>query len=148
MKYDTLADDWTTPALMPHGSSCHSTSICNGLVYIIGAGADDHEVLRFDPASAEWTMLAPTLKRGSNRATFVLGGSLYVGGGGTLRERSSVERYDVANDTWTAVADMLEGRLAYSAVAIGCVGLAEEQDLFDSLIDKLLVSNHQLLTSE
>jgi hypothetical protein len=49
---------------------------------------------------------------------------------------SSVKLYDVANDTWTAVADMLEERYACKAVTIGSAGPAGEQDLFDMLIDK------------
>jgi hypothetical protein len=51
---------------------------------------------------------------------------------------SSVERYDVATDTWTAVADTLEERYVFGAVTIGSAGLAEEQDLFDSLIGRAM----------
>jgi hypothetical protein len=47
-----------------------------------------------------------------------------------------VERYDAASNTWTDVADMLEGRNAFAAVTIGSTGPAEEQDFFDSLIVK------------
>jgi hypothetical protein len=56
-----------------------------------------------------------------------------------------VERYDVATDTWTAVADTLEGRNSFSTVTIGSAGPAKEQDLFDSLIDK--ASRRQLFGS-
>jgi hypothetical protein len=48
----------------------------------------------------------------------------------------SVERYDVASNTWRAVADMLEGRKFFIGVTIGSAGPAEEQDLFDALITK------------
>jgi hypothetical protein len=54
-----------------------------------------------------------------------------VKGGGT-----SVERYDVASDTWATVADMLKGRSLCSAVTIRSTGPVGEQDLFDSLIVK------------
>jgi hypothetical protein len=47
-----------------------------------------------------------------------------------------VERYDAASDTWYFVANMLEGRVFFSAVTIGSASPAEEQDLFDSLIAK------------
>jgi hypothetical protein len=66
-------------------------------------------------------------KHGS--ATFVVGGCLYVAGG--IGNSSSGERYDVASDTWTAMADMLNGREFLCAVTIGAVELAEDQDLFD-----------------
>jgi hypothetical protein len=49
---------------------------------------------------------------------------------------SSVERYDAGTDTWTAVADMLEGRKLFAAVTIPAAGPAEEQNLFDALIAK------------
>jgi cobyric acid synthase len=64
----------------------------------------------------------------------VVGRSLYAAGGAD--EMSTVERYDVASDTWTTVADMLEGRSRYRAVTIGSAGSPEELDLFDSLIAK------------
>jgi hypothetical protein len=47
-----------------------------------------------------------------------------------------VERYDAGTDTWTTVADMLEGRSLFRAVTIPSAGLAEEQNLFDALIAK------------
>jgi hypothetical protein len=57
-----------------------------------------------------------------------------VAGGGI--DSSSVERYDVATDTWTAMADMLESRRNFGAVTVGSAYQAKEQDLFDSLITK------------
>jgi hypothetical protein len=135
MKYDTVADEWSNLAPMPSASSEHSAIVCNGLVYIVGAGEDCHDFLRFDPVSAVWNMLAPTLCCRSYCATFVVDGGLYAAKG--FEGSRSVERYDAATDTWTAVADMLEGRYAFGAVTIGSAGPAEEQDLFDSLIDKL-----------
>jgi hypothetical protein len=39
-------------------------------------------------------------------SSFVLSGILYAAGGEGAH--SSVEQYDVVNDTWTAVADVLE----------------------------------------
>jgi hypothetical protein len=47
-----------------------------------------------------------------------------------------VERYDAASDTWRAVADMLEGRGYFNALAVESTCHAKEQDLFDSLITK------------
>jgi hypothetical protein len=62
---------------------------------------------------------------------------MYAAGGNV--GSSSVQRYDVASNTWAVaiVADnMLEGRRFFSAVTIGSAGPAEEQDFFDSLIAK------------
>jgi hypothetical protein len=47
-----------------------------------------------------------------------------------------VELYDVATDTWTAVTAELEARYQRGAVTVCFVGSAEEQDLFDALMDK------------
>jgi hypothetical protein len=47
-----------------------------------------------------------------------------------------MERYDVASNTWTAVADMLEDREFLAAVTIGSSGPAEDHDLFETLIAK------------
>jgi N-acetylneuraminic acid mutarotase len=134
-KFDTEANEWSTLAPMPHACAWHSASVLGGLVFIVGAGLNYRQVMRFDPALAIWSTLAPTVIDREDGATFVVGGCLYaVGGAGG--QRSSVERYDVASDTWTAVADMLEGRRYCGAVTIGSAGPADEQDLFDSLIAK------------
>jgi N-acetylneuraminic acid mutarotase len=134
MKYDTMTDAWSTLAPMTYASSKHSASICNGLVYIAGAGNEGEDFLCFDPASAEWRTLASTLSDINQCATFVLGVSLYAAGG--IGHRSRVERYEMATDTLTAMPGMLEGRYWCGAVTLGSAGQAEEQDLFDSLIDK------------
>jgi hypothetical protein len=46
----------------------------------------------------------------------------------------SVERYDVASNTWTLVTDMRESRYTHSAVTIRSADTDDEQDLFDALI--------------
>jgi N-acetylneuraminic acid mutarotase len=141
-KYDTEADEWSTLAPMPRKTIEHSTSVHKGLVYIVGA-LNGHEVFRFDPVSEVWTPLAPTLHNRHCGTTFVLAGCLYAGGGCEPSSISSVERYDVASDTWTAVADFNEHRRdSCCAVTIGSSGLAAEQDLFDSLIAKASSKGH------
>jgi N-acetylneuraminic acid mutarotase len=137
MKYDTVADEWSILAPMPEDFSCHSASICNGLVYIAGAGYDGQGVLQFDPASGVWSTLSPALSERCYGATFVLGGVLHVAGG-ELTGSSRAERYDPDTDTWTEVANMLEKRSSFGALTIGSEEPAEEQGLFDFLIDKAL----------
>jgi hypothetical protein len=72
-------------------------------------------------------------------STYVLGKCLYAAESeyNWTEDSASVERYDVASNTWTLVANMLEGRCAFGACVIGSAGAAEEQDLFDSLIAKV-----------
>jgi hypothetical protein len=121
--------------------------VLDGLVYFVGAGAygdDAHSVLSFEPASEAWSALAPTTISRKYMASFVENRHLYVAGGrcgwGELTT-SSVERYDVASNTWVAVANMLEARYFFNALTIGSTGPAEEQDLFDTLIAKA-ISGH------
>jgi hypothetical protein len=64
--------------------------------------------------------------------SFVVNGSLHIAEGGG--SNGSVERYDIATDTWTVMADMLEGRAFFGAVTIQPAGPAEEQDLLDALV--------------
>jgi hypothetical protein len=93
-------------------------------------------VLRFDPAwpndAQTWTMLAPTASDRMAGASFVLGGRLCAAGASF--KGASVERYDVASNTRTAVADMIAGRRYFGAVIIGSEG--KEQNRFDELLAK------------
>jgi hypothetical protein len=134
-KYDTVADIWSTLAPMPVAGYGLCASVLDGLVYIVGTGASRCEVLRFDPLTFVWSTVARTSRARQGGTSFVIGGFLYAAGG---IAQSSVERYDVANNTWSALVNRLEGRLFARAVTIGSVGPAEDQDLFDSLIAKVL----------
>jgi hypothetical protein len=132
LKYDTEANTWSNLALMPDADHDIHASELDGLVYIVGADSNGRNVLRFDPVSGAWSTLAETLTSRFRGSSFVLGGCLYAVGGST-----SSERYDAANNTWSAVADTHEVRSCFGAVTIGSVlGPAEEQDLFNSLIGK------------
>jgi hypothetical protein len=135
-KYDMEADEWSTLAPMPYLSSGHTMSVLGGLVYMVGIYCHSSEFFSFDLVSGIWTTLAPTLHSRYGGTSFVLAGCLYAAGGWRPSGRASVERYDVASDTWTAVAELSEGRSNFCAVTIGSSGLAVEQDLFDSLIAK------------
>jgi N-acetylneuraminic acid mutarotase len=131
-KYDTEANEWSTLAPMPYACMYHNAQLLDGLVYIVGA--DSSAALRFDPTTEVWSTLARTSVSRNRGRSFILNGKLYAAGG--LGASSSMERYDAASDTWTAVADMLESRHLFSAVTVASMGPAEEQSLFDSLIAK------------
>jgi N-acetylneuraminic acid mutarotase len=133
-KYDTRANIWSTLAPMPERSACHSAIVLDGLVYLVSAGSACNKLYRFDPASNVWTTLA-SLGRLDDAASFILGGCLYAAGG--INNRTNVKRYDAVADTWTPVLDMLQGRVCFGAVTIGCTGpFEEEQNLFDALLKK------------
>jgi hypothetical protein len=102
-------------------------------MYIMG-GHHGQDSLCFDAATEEWSAISPNLKNKRGGGSFVLGGCLYAVGG--LHAMSSAERYDVTSDSWTAVADMLDGRYCFGAVTIGSAAPPEEQNLFDFLIAK------------
>jgi hypothetical protein len=138
-KFDTEANEWSTQEPMPFVCTHHYATILNCQVYIVGAGDSGREVLRFNPMTNAWSTLARTMHRRDHGVSILLAEYLVAAGGGS-NANASVERYDVATNTWTPVADMLEGRRDFGAVLI-CIeseGPAEEYDLFDSLIAKAL----------
>jgi hypothetical protein len=132
-KFDSGSNEWSILTAMPRACRYHSVQVLDGLVYIVG-GDDGSMTLRFDPETSEWRTLAPTLSSRQFGSSFVLNGFFYAAGG--QRTSSSVERYDVASDTWTAVAALHESRAFFAAVIVTSKGPAEEQGLFDSLIAK------------
>jgi hypothetical protein len=134
-KLDTEANTWSALEPMPLPCFSHSVHVLNGdQVYIVGAGDYGKGVLRFDTTSGLWSTLAATSNSKRGVPSFVLGGCLYGAGG--IGHPSSMERYDVATDTWTAVSNMLVNRFDCCAVTIGSADSAEDQDLFDLLIAK------------
>jgi hypothetical protein len=137
-KFDTEANEWSTNAPMPIVCSSHSASLIGSEVSLVGAASSGREVLRSDFTTSTWSTLAYTLYDRVFGISFVLAGCLYAAGGGHDTS-ASVERYDVATNTWTAVADMLEGRRSLGAFCIESEGPNEEQDLFDSLIAKAFI---------
>jgi hypothetical protein len=134
--YDTESNVWSTLARrahMPCASKCRGAHVTDGLVYIVGA-INGSAVLCFDPATYGWSTLAQTCVSRMHGSSFILNGIVYTAGGESAP--SSVERYDMASDTWTAVANMLESRMYFAAVTFASTGSDEELDLFDTLIVK------------
>jgi hypothetical protein len=112
----------------------HSASICQELIYVVGYSSSTKRVLRFNPSMGTWSTVVPTLENHWRGTTFVLEGCLYAAGG--VSNMASVERYDEASDTWSAVANMLHGRRFFGAVVI--TNPSEDVNLFDSLISESL----------
>jgi N-acetylneuraminic acid mutarotase len=134
LKYDTMENTWSTLAPMPSERTNHSVSVLDGLVYVVGVEEVGQGSFRYDPASDAWSTLSSGWTRTDFGSSFVLGDNLYAVGGGENHVSESVERYNVAMDTWTKLGNLLEGRLGFCSVTIGSVGSAEEEDLFDRLI--------------
>jgi N-acetylneuraminic acid mutarotase len=136
LKYSTEADEWSILAHMSESESGHSAVELGGLMYIVGAGNHAASCLRYDPASGLWSTLASLNASCYNGTSFALNGYIYAVGGESTELESKVQRYDVISDTWTEVADMLEGRYLSCAVTIKSAEITEERELFDSLIAK------------
>jgi hypothetical protein len=109
---------------------------------MFGIWINSNDFFSLDPVSGVWSALAPTLHNRYRGTSFVLAGYLYAAGGIHPPSISSVERYDVASDTWTVMVGFIEDRSSSCAVTIGSSGPAEEQDLFDLLITKASSKAH------
>jgi hypothetical protein len=127
-KYDTIGDTWSVLAPMPLIASFSSACVMDGIVYMVGAGDCGKRVLRFDPVSIVWSILTSTSRKRESSSCFALGGYVYATGGW---KDASVERYDVASDTWSFMANMNVRREDLCVVTIK---VDEEMDLFDLLI--------------
>jgi hypothetical protein len=57
-KLDTKAGEWSTQAPMPTVCSCHSASLIDDEIYIVGAGNSGREVLHFNYATSTYGALS------------------------------------------------------------------------------------------
>merc|ERR1712126_526598 len=85
-------------------------AVLDGKIYVTG-GFDEkgkkrlNDVECYDISSKTWTTLAGMNKERSGHSLLAINGSLIaVGGSGSL---SSIEEYDVDNDTWTIKEEKL-----------------------------------------
>jgi hypothetical protein len=124
--YNTVTNVWTTLAPMPEARIGHNVCALSGLIYSIG-----DSVLRFDSEANLWSTVAPMLCSRDDLESFVLGGSMYAAGGFNGEDiLSSVERYDVASDSWEVVSDMA---LSGARSDFGVQMMRLEVGLFDIL---------------
>ncbi|HEY8206682.1 MAG TPA: kelch repeat-containing protein [Myxococcaceae bacterium] len=116
------------PALTARNHAC--SGVIGGKLYVTGGRAPGHEgadadnvtaTEAYDPPTGAWTPLAPLPTPRSGGASAVLGGKLYVLGGGLPfnTTHATVERYDPAADRWEALGDMPSARTGLRAVAAG-----------------------------
>lgn len=96
----------------------------NGKLYLIG-GISGNAILssveQYDPATNQWTLVAPLPRPRHHAAAASDGAAIYVVGGYeslTFDPQSSVYRYDPGTNRWTEVAPLPAARGALAAAAI------------------------------
>ncbi len=102
--YNTSLPSYTIPTYF------HASAYLNGKIYRIAGAAigTDFHVEVYDIATNTWSMAANYPFANHNLMATALGNYIYAGGGNA--SPSNAWRYDPNTDTWTAIADLPEGR--------------------------------------
>lgn len=127
--YDIASDTWSAgaPAPLPVRSE-GAAATHGGNLYAVGgrpAFLVGSRLERYTVATDTWTTLSPMPTPRSGLAAAVVGDALYAIGGraGTAPcsggPTAAVERYDIASDTWTAVAPLPAPRSDIAAIDHG-----------------------------
>jgi N-acetylneuraminic acid mutarotase len=127
--YNIAHDSWSFGPEAPGPVSSEGIAVSHGgSVYALGgrngAGTDNN---RFTPATETWTTLAPLPMGRDGLGAAVIGHSIYAIGGrpetggpcSGFTQFADVERYDIASNTWTAVAPLPTPRSDVGAIAHG-----------------------------
>lgn len=126
--YDIDQDSWSAGTDGPAPTRSEGTAVAHdGNVYAIGgrSGTVLADLDRYTPATDTWTSLPdmPTARAGLASAR--VGDSIYAIGGRTSTtpcsggELATVERFDIATQTWTAVASLPSARSDLAAMTKG-----------------------------
>ena len=101
-KYDVRQDLWIIVTQLPDEMSKHYTAVAvlDGKIYV----SDGVSFECYDTSTENWTSLASMNHGRTGHSLLVKNGSIVVVGG----EHSSIEEYDVANDTWTVKVENLD----------------------------------------
>ena len=121
--YDPATDTWTTKGNVKTPRACAAVCALDQRLFFIGGvlGGDLHAapvstVEQYDPATDTWTRKANMPTARSYPSATVLGGKIYVIGGGDWNgpnfSRVVVEMYDPATDTWKIQPPMNVKRFA------------------------------------
>ncbi len=122
------ADTWTLKAGMPTARWVHSTSVVDGIIYVIGGVTSEPSsamilpVEAYNPATDSWSQKASIPTGRGTLSSSVVNGKIYAIGGtaaGTFASLAAVEEYDPATDTWRKRAPMPTARGAVATAAVG-----------------------------
>ena len=132
--YDIASNTWSLGAAAPGTSSEGAGVAHGGLFYTVGGrvagpgSAPRADIWSYSPVSDTWNAaLTPMPTARAGLAIAVVGDSIYAIGGRTATAGpctgdgalATVERYDIASDTWTPVASLLAPRSDLAAAAVG-----------------------------
>jgi hypothetical protein len=123
--YDPITDTWAEQTELPPRRMWLSTSVIDGIIYVIGGtdplGGWPHlrTVEAYDPATDTWTPKADMPTGRSLLSTCVMEGMIYAVGGWAPGATAAVEVYDPATDTWTRKAPMPTARYLLGTSVIG-----------------------------
>jgi len=152
---DIASDTWITGTDGPLPGRSEGAAVTHdGSLYAVGgrAGSVLPNLDRYTPATDTWASLAPmpTARAGLavarvDEAIYAIGGRTSPGGPCTGGELATVERFDIASDTWTTVAPLPSARSDLAAktkgdkiyVFAGCAGGASlgNVDVYDPNTD-------------
>jgi len=127
--YHIATNTWSAGAAAPGGPSSEGTAVAHGgSIYALGGrnGTQNHMNHRYTPATNTWTVLAPmpTGRTGLAAAVvgdaiFAIGGRKAIGGPCSGQPVGTVERYNIAANTWTTAAPLPARRSDIGAIAHG-----------------------------
>jgi|GEM_PF-3817797 len=124
--YSPATNSWQSLPALPTARGGATAQVVNGLIYVVGGmtenGASVATVEAFNPSTGSWQSKAPLQTPRDNPGSAVLNGELYVFGGrirnadGTspAPALASVEKYNVASNSWQGMTPMPTGRRAMS----------------------------------
>jgi N-acetylneuraminic acid mutarotase len=127
--YNIATNTWSRGAAAPGGPSSEGTAVAHGgSIYALGGrnGTQNHMNHRYTPATNTWAVLAPmpTGRTGLAAAVvgdtiFAIGGRQDIGGPCSGPPLATVERYNIAHNTWTTGAPLPARRSDIGAIAHG-----------------------------
>jgi N-acetylneuraminic acid mutarotase len=113
--YDPATDTWTQEGVMRASRAAGFSNLVDGRIYLIGGYGGSQRVEEYDPSTDTWTTKSEMPSARRSLSTSAVDGRIYTFGGYVPNASghlgvATVEVYDPATDTWTAVPDMPDGR--------------------------------------
>lgn len=128
--YDTKTKKFSDPTSLPTGLNHVQAAAHGGKLYIAGGYLEGEDPTgnfwQYDPATKEWTKLAPLPQPTAGGANVVIGDKLYVAGGapqtfgasGPVPPFPELQIYDFASGEWSLGPDMPSPRHHVGAAAL------------------------------